>query len=332
MQLDSLSRILITGGQGFLGGFVEKALQDKGYKNVFTAGGLRQGVDLGEVANVGWLFDYTKPDAVIHLASKHGGISANTNYPGGLMYENLNMGLRIIEEARQYDCKKFINVGDICSYPANCPLPFNEKDFWNGYPHPLKSHYGIAKKTLAVVLDGYKKQFDLDSTTLVFTDLYGPNDEFDPHASKFIPSLLTRIRFNIERSIDTLEMWGDSQSTRDFLFVEDAANAVVLALEKPIDLPIINIGSGQETRIRDLTKRACEILEYDGDIQWNKSLSAGLARRCLDISRAKTVLGFFPRTSLDDGIRQTASWFFEHLPSPRLHDSDDLPPSMSALR
>ena len=332
MQLDPLSRILITGGQGFLGKFVEKALRDKGYKNVFTAGGLRQGVDLGEVANVGWLIDYTKPDAVIHLASKHGGISANNKYPGGLMYENLNMGLRIIEEARQYDCKKFINVGDICSYPANCPVPFSEKDFWSGYPHPLKAHYGIAKKTLAMVLDGYKKQFGLDSTTLILTDLYGPNDEFDPHASKFIPSLLTRIRFNIDQTIDTFETWGDSQSTRDFLFIEDAADAVVLALEKSTDIPIINIGSGQETNIKDLTERACKILNYNGNIKWNESPSAGTVRRFLDISRANSILGFSPKVLLNEGIQQTAEWFFKELPPPKLYSSDALPPNMDALR
>jgi len=325
-------RILITGGQGFLGKFVEKALRAKDYKDVFTAGGLRQGLDLGEEANVGWLFDYTQPTAVIHLASKNGGVLANAKYPGGLMYENLNMGLRIIEEARHYDCKKFINVGDICSYPASCPIPFNEEDFWNGYPHPVKFHYSIANKTLSTILDGYKRQFSFDSTTLVFTDLYGPGDEFDPHASKFIPSILTRVRFAIEKSLDILEVSGESQATRDFLFVEDAANAIVLALENPTPSSIINVGSGKETGIKDLVEKVCKILGYEGGLKWNEKPSLGSTRRCLDISRAKKFLGFSPETSLDDGIKQTAGWFFENLPPPQLYSSDDLPPSMNALR
>ena len=331
-MITSRSRILITGGQGFLGKAVERTLREKGYEHVFTAGGLRQGLDLGEVANVGWLFDHTKPDAVIHLAARHGGIQANSKYPGGLMYENLNMSLAIIEEARQYNCKKIVNVCDVCYYPANCPIPFREEDFWNGSPHPIKSHYAIARKTIATLLDAYKKQFAIDSTTLILTDLYGPEDDVDPHSSKLIPSFLTTVRYHIHQELDTLEVKGDPNSSRDLLFVEDAADAIVLALEKPTAPSIINVGSGEEISVKYLLDKVCLMLDYKGSIQWKKELSYGQSRRCLDISRAKTVLGFTPSVDLPNGLGVTAKWFYETQPTPQLYSSEDLPPSMGAIR
>tara|TARA_R100000008_G_C3581941_1_gene169164 strand:- start:1007 stop:2002 length:996 start_codon:yes stop_codon:yes gene_type:complete len=331
-MITNRSRVLITGGQGFLGKAVERALREKGYEHVFTAGGLRQGLDLGEKANIGWLFDSTKPDAVIHLAAKHGGIRANAKYPGGLMYENLNMGLMVVEEARQYNCKKIVNVCDVCAYPSNCPVPFKEEDFWNGQPHPVKSHYAIAKKAIVTLLDGYKKQFGIDSTTLILADLYGPEDNFDPHTNKMIPSFLTKVRYCVGRGLSPLEVWGDSSSTRDLLFVDDAADAITLALEKPTAPSIINVGSDTEISTKDLLDKVCLMLDYKGSIEWKLEAAYGQKRRSLDTSRAKTVLGFTPSVSLEDGLDVTARWFYETQPAPQMYSSNDLPPSMSALR
>jgi GDP-L-fucose synthase len=332
MSINFDSRVLITGGKGFLGRHVEKGLRDRGYKNVFTASGVRGGLDLGEEANVGWLFDYTHPDYVIHLACRSGGVGANFRYPGGLMYENLNMSLKIIEEARQYNVKKIVTTADIACYPASCPIPYVEHDFWNGYPHAVKCHYAIAKRTITDLLAAYKRQFGMESVTLICSDIYGPEDEFDPHAGKIIPAALTEARFAAENNTPQFVSRGNSKSTRDFIYVEDCARAVILALENN-DIPdLINVGTGLETRIQDLILQICQDFEYEGKMLWEEAQSSGVERRFLDTSRAKKFLNFEAEITVKEGLQKTKEWYMNYLPSPSLHKSNDLPPSMQALR
>ena len=332
MSIDFNSRILITGGKGFLGRFVENKLKSLGYQNVFTASGVRDGLDLGEEANVGWLFDYTRPEYVIHLASRSGGLGANARYPGGLMYENLNMSLKIIEEARQYDVKKIVTVADIACYPHACPIPYVENDFWNGYPHPSKSHYAIAKRTITDLLFAYKRQFGMDSVTLICSDIYGPEDEFDPHAGKIIPTVLTEARFASENKTPNFSSVGSSKSTRDFIHVEDCARAVTLALEKNNLPDLINIGTGVETNIQELILKVCQDFGYEGKMSWKEEKPMGVERRYLDTSRAKETLDFESEIGLDRGLEQTKEWYINTLPNPQLYPLNDLPPSMQAMR
>jgi len=332
MSIGFESRILITGGKGFLGRYVESGLRSRGYKNVFTASGVRDGLDLGEEANVGWLFDYTHPECVIHLACRSGGIGANFRYPGGLMYENLNMSLKIIEEARQYDVKKIVTVADIACYPSSCPIPYVENDFWNGYPHPVKSHYAIAKRTVTDLLVAYKRQFGIDAVTLICSDIYGPEDEFDPHAGKIVPAALTEARFAKENNTPQFVSKGSSKSTRDFVYVEDCARAIVMTLENNNLPDLINIGTGVETKIQDLILKTCKYFEYEGKMIWEEGESSGVVRRFLDTSRAKNVLNFEAKVTLEEGLQKTKDWYMNHLPSPNLYTSEDLPPNMQALR
>ena len=332
MSIDFNSRILITGGKGFLGRFVEHKLKSLDYQNVFTASGVRDGLDLGEEANVGWLFDFTRPEYVIHLACRSGGLGANARYPGGLMYENLNMSLKIIEEARQYDVKKIVTVADIACYPYSCPIPYVESDFWNGYPHPSKSHYAIAKRTITDLLFAYKRQFGMDSVTLICSDIYGPEDEFDPHAGKIIPIILTEARFASENKTPKFSSKGSSKSTRDFIHVEDCARAITLALEKTNLPDLINIGTGVETSIQKLILKVCQDFGYEGEMLWQEEKSLGVERRYLDTSRAKETLDFEAEIDLDKGLEQTKEWYINNLPAPQLYPSNDLPPSMQALR
>ena len=331
-MINKNSRILITGGKGFLGRYVERELRRQDYSNVFTASGVTDGLDLGEEANVGWLFDYTKPDYVVHLACRHGGMGANFRYSGGLMYENLNMSIKIIEEARQYDVKKIVNACDISCYPARCPMPFRETDFWEGYPHFSKGHYSVAKKTIADMLVAYKRQFGMNTLSLIFSDIYGPEDEFDPHAGKIIPALLTNVRFALENDLKDFNVDGSSKSTRDFIYVEDCAKAVVLALENDVDASILNVGSGEETTIKDLVSTVCDSANYIGKIEWNETKAKGVERRCLDITGARQLLSFEPQTKLKDGIDKTLDWFYKAMQAPSQYAPDELPPSLRALR
>jgi GDP-L-fucose synthase len=332
MSLSKKSRILITGGKGFLGTHLDEELRNQGYENVFTASGVRQGLDLGEEANVGWLFDFVHPEYVIHLASRNGGVGANFKYAGGLMYENLNMSIKIIEEARQYDVKRIINVADIACYPSNSPIPYVENDFWNGYPHLVKAHYAIAKRTMTDMLSAYRKQFGMKNTTLIFSDIYGPKDEFDPHAGKIIPSVLTEARFSVENNVPQFVSSGSSKSTRDFIYVDDCVKAISLALENENTPELMNIGSGVETKITELIKNICELYGYEGDMIWQEKPSHGIERRFLDTSRAKKYLGFEAQTSLETGIAKTINWYNTNMSSPQLYRAKDLPPSLQALR
>ena len=300
--------VLITGGRGFLGKRLYQLLNYSGYEKVVAMGGTKDGVDLGEEAVVGWMFDNYNPDVVIHLAARVGGIGANMKYPGGFLYENLNMGVKVIEEARQHGCKKFILAGTVCSYPKNCPVPFKEDDLWNGYPEETNAPYGIAKKTLMEMLLAYRKQFGFNGVSLIPVNMYGPGDNHDPRASHVIPAIISRVGYAKANGEKSMEVWGSGNASREFLYVDDCAEAVMLAMERYNEADPVNIGTGVETNIRDLIELICELMEYDGEIVWNDEKPDGQPRRCLDVARAQEGFGFNASTSLREGLERTLEW------------------------
>ena len=327
MTINKDDSVLITGGKGFLGKWLYNRLDKSGYTRLTAVGGTKDGVDLGEEAHIGWLFDMYRPDVIIHLAARVGGIGANMKYPGGFLYENLNMGIKMIEEARQYECKKFIMMGTVCAYPKYCSVPFKEEDIWNGYPEETNAPYGIAKKTLMEMLQAYHRQFGMNTINLVPTNMYGPGDNFDPRASHVIPAIMSRIAYARENNEPELEVWGSGEASREFLFVEDCAEAIQLAMENHDDDPSpINIGTGTETKIKDLIVLLCEIMEYEGEIVWNNQKPDGQPRRCLDVTKAKEKFGFSSSTSLREGLEITSRWYNSHM-SPYSKPLSELPPT-----
>jgi GDP-L-fucose synthase len=254
-----------------------------------------------------------RPDIVIHLAAEVGGIGANQAMPGRFLYANLAMALHLIEHARRNGIARFVQVGTICSYPKHTPVPFREEDLWNGYPEETNAPYGIAKKAALVMLDAYHRQYGLASAYLLPANLYGPRDNFDVRTSHVIPALIRRCSeasLGGERSI---QCWGTGEATREFLFVTDAAEAVVRAAES-IDVPVpINLGTGVEIKIRDLVQRIARHCSFDGAIEWDPTKPDGQPRRCLDVQRAQTMLGWRASTDLSDGLRRTVEWYRGHV-------------------
>jgi len=319
--------VLITGGKGFLGQWLYKKLNESGYTRLTAVGGTKDGIDLGEESHIGWMFDMYRPDVIIHLAARVGGIGANMKYPGGFMYENLNMGIKMIEEARQWECKKFIMTGTVCSYPKYCPVPFKEEDIWNGYPEETNAPYGIAKKTLMEMLQAYHSQFGMNTVNLVPTNMYGPGDNYDPRASHVIPAIMSRVAYAKQNDEPELEVWGSGKASREFLFVEDCAEAIQLAMENHNNDPSpINIGTGEETQVKDMIETMCEIMEYDGDLVWNDRKPDGQPRRCLDVTRAKEKFGFTASTPLREGLEKTVRWFNKYM-TPYKKPLAELPPT-----
>ena len=271
--------------------------------------------------------DMYRPDVIIHLAARVGGIGANMKYPGGFLYENLNMGIKMIEEARQYECKKFIMTGTVCAYPKYCSVPFKEEDIWNGYPEETNAPYGVAKKTLMEMLQAYHSQFGMNAVNLIPTNMYGPGDNYDPRASHVIPAIMSRVAHAKENDEPELEVWGSGEASREFLFVEDCAEAIQLALENHDNDPSpINIGTGEETKIQDMVEMMCDVMGYNGELRWNDRRPDGQPRRCLDVTRAKEKLGFTATTSLRQGLEKTVQWF-NHFMTPYKKPLQSLPPT-----
>ena len=295
-----------------------------GYHNVFQHGGKKDGWDLGESVHVGWLFEDVRPDVVIHLAEKNGNTAAI--YPGGVMFENLNMGIRVIEEARQYDVKKFVTVANYNCYPHACPFPAKEEDLWNGYPTTDNASYALAKRIFLEMTEAYDKQFDtFSAVNLILADLYGPSDHFHSHALKFIPSLLMKIEHCIENNI-ALSLEGRALAVRDFLFVKDAAKAVRLSIEECETSSPINIGSGEAHVIYETIEKCCKMMGYNREISWRESSISGPLQRRLDTNRAEKEIGFKAETSLDEGLAETIDWVKENLASIRTYAPNQVPP------
>jgi GDP-L-fucose synthase len=301
-------RIAVTGGSGFLGKFVIARLMRHGANEVFIP--RKKHYDLLHREQVVRLYTEARPEILIHLAATVGGIGANRNNPGRFFYENMAMGLHIIDEARQYGLlKKLVILGTTCSYPKHTPTPFREDDLWNGYPEETNAPYAIAKKALLVMSAGYREQYGLNSIYLIPANLYGPGDNFDPETSHVIPALIRKFIEAKESGTPTVEIWGSGEVSREFLYVDDAAEGIVMATQHYEGADPINLGTGCETRIRELVELIREIIGYQGEITWNRSLPDGQPRRRLDINKALKEFGFNAKTGLRNGLQQTISWY-----------------------
>lgn len=307
-QLEEM-RICVTGGAGFLGRHVVERLVMTGVPRERILIPRRQEYDLTQELDVARMFSAFTPDVVIHLAAQVGGIGANQSTPGRFFYSNLAMGLHLIEHARLNRIRKFVQVGTVCSYPKHCPVPFSEDKLWSGYPEETNAPYGIAKKALYVMLDAYNKQYGLPSAVVIPTNLYGPHDNFDPATSHVIPALIRKIDQSIRRNEKEVSCWGTGRATRDFLFVEDAAEAIVSAAERIEHPDPINLGTGVEISMHDLGVVLTEIMEYQGTLIWDTSKPDGQPRRSVNSQRAGRLLDWKSRTSLIQGLRHTVGWF-----------------------
>jgi GDP-L-fucose synthase len=306
MQLQA-QRIVVTGGGGFLGQHVVRSLQARGCSQLFVP--RRHEYDLIHEAAVQQLYCDIQPDVVIHLAAVVGGIGANRLNPGRFAYENLVMGAMLMEYARQAAVKKFVCVGTICSYPKFTPLPFNEEHLWDGYPEETNAPYGLAKKMLLVQSQAYRQQYGLNSVYLLPVNLYGPGDDSDLDTSHVIPALIRKCLEAVERGAPEIECWGDGSPTREFLYVEDGAEAIVLAAERYNDPEPVNVGAGFEISIKELVELIADLTGFRGRIRWDTTKPNGQPRRCLDTSRAWERFGFRARTDFRDGLRRTIEWY-----------------------
>lgn len=304
MDLTS-KRILVTGGSGFLGSHLVDRLRGEGVPEEAIVVPRSREYDLTDQAAVRRLYDEVHPDVVIHLAATVGGIGANRLHPGRFFYDNLVMGVEVIEQARLHDTEKVVVVGTICSYPKFTPVPFREEDLWAGYPEETNAPYGIAKKALLVQAQAYREEYGLDSIYLLPVNLYGPRDDFDPVTSHVIPALIRKCHEAIVEGAHEIVCWGDGSPTREFLYVEDAAEGILRATREYEDPDPVNLGSGREISILDLVHLIAEKVGFEGDIRWDTSKPNGQPRRCLDVSRAKERFGFESRTSLEEGLEAT---------------------------
>ena len=319
----SKMRVVVTGGSGFLGRVVCQKLRERGVIEDQLIVPRRCDFDLIEPEAVRRLYTEARPDVVIHLAAEVGGIGANRDQPGRFLYSNLAMGMHLIEEARRVGLRKFVHTGTVCAYPKFASVPFKEQDLWEGYPEETNAPYGVAKKALFVMLDGYLQQYGLRSAVLVPVNLYGPHDNFDPHTSHVIPALIRKCIEARQRGDDHITCWGTGSASREFLYVEDAAEGIIRAAER-IDCPEpINLGTGQEIMIKDLVDLIANLCGFQGRIEWDPSLPDGQPRRCLDISRARRLLEWEARTSFEQGLRDTIDWWQAY------SESDALPTTRS---
>jgi GDP-L-fucose synthase len=308
----STKRIVVTGGAGFLGQAVCRVLRERGVPAARLVVPRRREFDLTVEADVERLYASARPDVVIHLAAEVGGIGANMAHPGRFFYANMAMGLHLVEHARRAGIEKFVHTGTVCAYPKHAPVPFREADLWNGYPEETNAPYGVAKKAVFVMLDGYHREFGLASAVVVPVNLFGPGDNFDPASSHVIPALIRKCEE--ARLADSPEVvcWGTGVATREFLHVDDAAEGVVRAAEVMEEPLPINLGGGQEIAIRDLVAKVARACNYAGRIAWDTAKPDGQPRRALDISRARDLLGWQPRQDFDSGLAATVAWWRAH--------------------
>ena len=298
---------LVTGGGGFLGRHLIAELARRGYRKVVAPS--HRDFELTDPAAVRAMIKKFKPASVIHLAARVGGIGANRANPGLFFYQNLMMGALLIEESRLAGVEKFVALGTICAYPKRTPVPFKEKDLWNGYPEETNAPYGLAKKMMLVQSQGYRDQYGFNSIYLLPVNLYGPHDNFDPETSHVIPALTRKFREAVTRRDRWVTLWGDGSASREFLYVEDCARAITLALERYDGREPVNVGTGREIRIRELAARIRRLSGFEGKIVWDVSKPNGQPRRCLDVSRAKKYFGFKAAVKFDQGLRKTWDWF-----------------------
>jgi len=300
-------RVLLTGGAGFLGSYVVDMLRDRGCRELFVP--RSREYDLREKEDIVRLLGSNRPDVVIHLAAVVGGIGANRRHPGQFFYENAIMGIQLIEQARRFAVQKFVCVGTICSYPKFTPVPFKEENIWNGYPEETNAPYGLAKKMLLVQLQSYRQEFGFNGIYLLPVNLYGPHDNFNVETSHVIPAIIrkcTEARCQGSRSIVA---WGTGKASREFLYVEDAAEGILLAAEHYNKSEPVNLGAGKEITICELVSMIRELGGFEGEIEWDASKPDGQPRRCLDTTRAEREFGFKAKTNLREGLSKTINWY-----------------------
>lgn len=303
-------RVLVTGGNGFLGRHVVAEFERRGASHLAVPRSVDY--DLRRVDAIERLLDTERPDVIVHLAARVGGIGANQRNPGSFFYDNLIMGAQLMEAARQRDLVKFVAVGTICAYPKFTPAPFREDDLWNGYPEETNAPYGLAKKMLLVQAQAYRQQYGFNAIYLLPVNLYGPGDHFDIENSHVIPAMIRRFITARDEGASDVSLWGTGRPTREFLYVADAAQAIALATERYNDPDPVNIGSGEEISIRELADRVSRQVGYWGSIRWDETKPDGQPRRMLDTSRARERFGFEASTPFDIGLRQTIRWYEEH--------------------
>jgi GDP-L-fucose synthase len=302
-------RVVVTGGNGFLGSFVAEKLRKCGCRDLFLP--RSASYDLRVEGDVARLFEETRPDIFIHLAAVVGGIGANREHPGRFFYDNAIMGIQTIEQARRSGIEKFVCVGTVCSYPKFTPVPFHEDALWDGYPEETNAPYGLAKKMLLVQLQSYRQEYGTSGIYLVPVNLYGPRDNFDLHSSHVIPALIRKCIEARQAGSPRIVCWGTGTPTREFLYVEDAAEAIVLAAERYDGPDPVNLGSGEEISIRDLVGLVAEQVGYRGAVEWDASMPDGQPRRCLDTSRALREFGWRAQIPFRAGLERTIAWFLE---------------------
>ena len=300
-------KIIVTGGAGFLGKSVVRKLDERGCKNIFIP--TIEEYDLRGLAAIKKMYICAKADIVIHLAATVGGIGANLDKPGSYFYDNLIMGIQLIEQARANDIEKFVIIGTICAYPKFTPVPFREENLWNGYPDEVTGPYGLAKKMLLVQSQAYRQQYGFNSIFLLPVNLYGPGDNFDPKFSHVVPALIRKFYEAKINDSDEVIVWGTGKATREFIYAEDCAEGIVKAAQSYDKSEPVNIGTGIETPIKDLAEKIKDLIGYKGRIVWDSSKPDGQPRRCLDVSRAAKEFGFKAKTNFEEGLKKTIGWY-----------------------
>ncbi|MCK5214990.1 MAG: GDP-L-fucose synthase [Candidatus Omnitrophica bacterium] len=304
-------RVVVTGGAGFLGRVVVTQLEKKGCRHIFIP--RSKEYDLCKESAIRRLLKKARPDMIIHLAAVVGGIGANRKNPGKFFYENLMMGVQLIEQARLADVKKLIAVGTICAYPKFTKVPFKEGDLWGGYPEETNAPYGLAKKMLLVQSQAYRQQYGFNSIYLLPVNLYGPGDNFSPASSHVIPALIKKCCDAMKKGEKTITVWGTGKATREFLYVDDAARGIIAAAEKYNKSDPVNIGAGFEVSIKKLVRLICDETGFAGKVVWDHSKPDGQPRRCLDTGRAQKALGFKAKVFLEAGLKKTIKWYKQNL-------------------
>jgi GDP-L-fucose synthase len=310
-------RIVVTGGAGFLGTHLLRRLEQRGCRKIFVP--RYPDFDLTRTDAIERLFVEHPPDVLIHLAAVVGGIGANRANPGRFFYDNAIMGIQLIEAARRHGVEKTVVLGTICAYPKFTPVPFREEDLWAGYPEETNAPYGIAKKALLVQCQAYRQQYGMNAIFLLPVNLYGPGDNFEPESSHVIPALIRKCMEAVDQGRDEIVLWGDGSPTREFLYVEDAAEGIILATERYDKPDPVNLGSGMEISIADLAVKIASITGFSGRIIWDATQPNGQPRRCLDVSRAEREFGFRATTPFGAGLRKTIEWYQSHRLAESVH-------------
>jgi GDP-L-fucose synthase len=307
-------RVMVTGGAGFLGTHLVEQLQACGCESVFVP--LHTEYDLTREDDLERLFKAARPQTIIHLAAVVGGIGANRKFPGKFFYDNLMMGVRLMETARLAGVEKFVAVGTICAYPKHTPIPFREENLWNGYPEETNAPYGLAKKMLLVQAQAYRDQYGFNAIYLLPVNLFGPGDKFDPELSHVIPALIKKCVEAKERGDQQITVWGDGSATREFLYVKEAARGIILATQRYNGAEPVNLGAGWEISIKDLVTAVAQAAGFAGEIVWDKSKPNGQPRRCLDTQRAWEAFGFRAQQNFESGLKESIDWYVRQSPRP----------------